>query len=165
MMKKLMIVMVVLLMFDISVMAQGKCSEKCNKKRPDMVEMVRIHTDRMVRKYDLDEVQAKKLLDINTEYMGKMKPVVQSKGRGDRNKCSYYADRKAMLSDSLQHLFFPLGKEMLKNPMAYNAELKQLMTREQYAKYESDMDQMRHRGSKKDYKRFSDQERRSKEEK
>ena len=89
-----------------------------------MVEMVRIHIDRMVRKYDLDEVHAKKLLDINTVYMGKMKPVVLSKRRGDRNKCSYYADRKAMLSNSLQYLFFPLGKEMLKNPIAYDVELR-----------------------------------------
>ena len=77
-MKKVMMALIAATMISGSAMAQD---ENKDGQRPDPKEMIQKRTDAVVEKYGLDEAQAAKLLELNTEYAEKM-PMMG--GRGGR---------------------------------------------------------------------------------
>ena len=67
-MKQIVITIVAAVMFSMTAMAQDQ--EKGNKKE----EMIKHRTEMMVKDYNLDEKQAKQLLELNTKYADKIRP-------------------------------------------------------------------------------------------
>jgi hypothetical protein len=99
----------------------------------------------MVKTYGLNEEQATKLLELNKQYAGKMGPRFGRRGgrpeRGERPDSMKRAERP----DSMKHGQRPPRPEgrgnfegMRKTMDAYEAELKQIMTEEQFKAYTAD---------------------------
>lgn len=151
-MKKIMIAMAAAILMSTTALAQD---EKKQGNRPerkfDKTEMVKKRTDDAVKKYGLNDKQAKELLDLNTKYADKMGPRRGHHGpRGPRpegrpmpprdgqqgareggKRPELTAEQKAQMeADRKQH------EETMK---AYDDELQKIMTAEQYKQYKEDM--------------------------
>ena len=153
------------LVFSMSAMAQ-------EGQRPqgkfDKVEMVKNRTEQVVSKYGLNEQQAQQLLELNNKYADKMMPArgFRPEGRNGRDRM------RPNRPDSLQrpqkperpegndtirkHRPMNQGRQamgdMRQTMEAYNAELKNILTEEQFKAYQSDMQsrmQQRGRGPRK----------------
>lgn len=110
-MKRIAFLMVALLMVGGLAMAQGPRRE--GKMKMDPKERAEKMTERMAKEYSLNEAQKKELLDANLALNEKMaKKAEDSK-----------AEKQQM------------HKEMKANRDAYEAQLKKIMTEEQYASY------------------------------
>ena len=164
-MKKVMMAITAALVFSMSAMAQ-------EGQRPqgkfDKAEMVKNRTEQVVSKYGLNEQQAQQLLELNNKYADKMMPArgFRPEGRNGRDRM------RPNRPDSLQrpqkperpegndtirkHRPMTQGRQamgdMRQTMEAYNAELKNILTEEQFKAYQSDMQsrmQQRGRGPRK----------------
>ena len=119
--------------------------------------MAKMRTDAMVQKYGLNDDQAKKLLDLNTRYADKLRPMGMGGQRGQRGQ-GMQGNRnnrpQRAASDSVRAErrgqgqrgnFGANREEMQKNMEAYNNELKTIMTTEQFEAYQKD-EQSRRQG-------------------
>ena len=70
-MKKVMLTMVAVLMMSATAMAQDNNGQR-QRRHMDKAEMVKMQTERMVKDYGLDEAQQAKLLELNTQFAGKL---------------------------------------------------------------------------------------------
>ncbi|WP_321332557.1 DUF4890 domain-containing protein [uncultured Bacteroides sp.] len=111
-MKKIAFLMVALLMVGGMAMAQGRG----HGKNMDPKERAQKMTERIAKEYSLNDTQKQQLLEANTALVEKMS------NRSDENK-----DKRA-----------EMRKEMQANRDAYEAQLKKIMTEEQYASYTKD---------------------------
>lgn len=135
-----------------SAMAQDT-NDKQERKSFDPKEMIQQRTDETVKKYGLNEEQAAKLLDLNTRYAEKMGPMMGGGPRGGKGGQRPQTGERPQRQDGdtvkHQRRARPeMGgnrEEMKKNFEAYDAELKTIMTEEQYNAYKKDM-QNRRRG-------------------
>lgn len=91
-MKKIMMTMAAALIMTSAAMAQNE--NKDNTTKLSRTERIQKRTDATVKRYNLNEEQAKKLLELNTKYDGKMGS--QRMARGGRPGM----DRGAMRADS-----------------------------------------------------------------
>ncbi|MFC2766913.1 MAG: DUF4890 domain-containing protein, partial [Prevotella sp.] len=66
------IILAVAAVFVMSAAAQAQCSDHKEGKQCKKEQMIQSRTDRMVKRYGLDEEQAKKLKELNEEYAGLM---------------------------------------------------------------------------------------------
>ena len=116
-------------------------------------QMAKMRTDAVVKKYGLNDDQAKKLLDLNTRFAGKIRPMGPMGGQR-RGGQRMQGDRpQRMNPDSLRAQGQRRGQgqrgggfnreEMQKNIEAYNNELKSILTPEQYEAYQKDEQQNR----------------------
>ena len=116
-------------------------------------QMAKMRTDAVVKKYGLNEEQAKKLLDLNTRFAGKIRPMGPMGGQR-RGGQRMQGDRpQRMTPDSLRAQGQRRGQgqrgggfnreEMQKNMEDYNNELKAILTPEQYEAYQKDEQQNR----------------------
>lgn len=130
--------------------------------------MVKNRTEQVVSKYGLNEQQAQQLLELNNKYADKMMPArgFRPEGRNGRDRM------RPNRPDSLQrpqkperpegndtirkHRPMNQGRQamgdMRQTMEAYNAELKNILTEEQFKAYQSDMQsrmQQRGRGPRK----------------
>ena len=143
-MKKLVFTMIAMVTMSLSAMAQDTAQVR-RQFNPE--QMAKMRTDATVQKYGLNEEQAKKLLDLNTRFADKIRPMGPMGGqrRGGQR----------MNPDSLRAQG-PQGQrrgpgqrggfnreEMQKNMEAYNNELKAILTPEQYEAYQKDEQQNR----------------------
>ena len=147
------------LMMSTTILAQENSTEKRPEgKRPDQTEMVKQRTDETVKKYGLNEEQAAKLLDLNTRYAEKMGPRFGMRPdgpRGGRGMRPDSARQQRVRPDGEQKEARPEMKEgrperreapgmrgnreqMRKDMEAYENELKEIMTPEQYEAYKAD---------------------------
>lgn len=116
--------------------------------RPDPAQMAQRMTDMMAQRYGLDDTQKASLLKVNTEYAGKMpmmrrphhgpRPGMQGGRPGAMRQDSAQAQRPRPSREEMEKRF----KEMRANQEAYNAEVKKILTDEQYTKFTED--QQRH---------------------
>ena len=122
-MKKILLTIVAGMLMTANVMAQEANQNRPERRQMDPKEMVKQRTNETVEKYKLSEEQAAKLLDLNTKFMGKipMGPMAGMRGQGRRPQ-GQMGNRE----------------EMRKNMEAYNAELKTILTEEQYQAYTKD---------------------------
>ena len=169
-MKKFMMTMIAAVLMSSAAFAQEekKCECKCNKK-PDKTEMVKHRTDKIVKKYGLNDQQAASLLELNTKYADKfgaprgrhhhhgMKHgkkhenktaantgATPQQSRGDKKRPELTEEQKAK--------FEARRKEMEANRQAYETELKKIMTADQYKQYEADMKKHKGHGPKREKK-------------
>jgi Spy/CpxP family protein refolding chaperone len=148
-MKQIVITIVAAVMFSMTAMAQDQ--EKGNKKE----EMIKHRTEMMVKDYNLDEKQAKQLLELNTKYADKIRPRhhgphgrhhgmkgerpeppkgdCQESPEGDK-KC----DKKCGCQKPSKEEKEAKRKERKENMKAYDAELQKILTPDQYKEYQAD---------------------------
>ena len=149
-MKKLVLTMIAMVTMSLSAMAQDTAQVR-RQFNPE--QMAKMRTDAVVKKYGLNEEQAKKLLDLNTRFAGKIRPMGPMGGQR-RGGQRMQGDRpQRMNPDSLRAQGQRRGQgqrgggfnreEMQKNMEAYNNELKSILTPEQYEAYQKDEQQNR----------------------
>jgi hypothetical protein len=142
-MKKIVIAITAALTISLGAMAQeGQPEGNRGRGRMNQTEMIQRRTDAMTQRLGLNETQAKKLLELNTKYAGKMGP------RGGMQR----PPRQAAPIDTAQR---PrpemrgrgqMPEEMRKNMEAYDTELKAILTEEQYEAYKKDLQNRPQRG-------------------
>lgn len=149
-MKKLVLSMIAMVTMSLSAMAQDTAQVR-RQFNPE--QMAKMRTDAVVKKYGLNDDQAKKLLDLNTRFAGKIRPMGPMGGQR-RGGQRMQGDRpQRMNPDSLRAQGQRRGQgqrgggfnreEMQKNMEAYNNELKSILTPEQYEAYQKDEQQNR----------------------
>lgn len=124
-----------MLMISASTFAQQENGER--KAPPSKEEMAQRMTDRMVNRYGLDDTQKTALLKLNQEWAGKMQPGPRGGRPGMGRPSREQADTARAKRPSREEME-KRGEEMKANREAYNAELKKILTDEQYKKYTDD---------------------------
>lgn len=149
-MKKLVLTMIAMVTMSLCAMAQDTAQVR-RQFNPE--QMAKMRTDAVVKKYGLNDDQAKKLLDLNTRFAGKIRPMGPMGGQR-RGGQRMQGDRpQRMNPDSLRAQGQRRGQgqrgggfnreEMQKNMEDYNNELKAILTPEQYEAYQKDEQQNR----------------------
>lgn len=149
-MKKLVLTMIAMVTMSLSAMAQDTAQVR-RQFNPE--QMAKMRTDAVVKKYGLSEDQAKKLLDLNTRFAGKIRPMGPMGGQRRGGQRMQGNRPQRMNPDSLRAQGQRRGQgqrgggfnreEMQKNMEAYNNELKSILTPEQYEAYQKDEQQNR----------------------
>ena len=156
-MKKIVLAMAVAFLATTGVMAQDE--NKPERKQPTKSEMVQHRTESMAKRYGLDEQQTAKLQELNNKYAD-MVAVPHRGGKGRFSRGMRPVDRNGLQpKDSLQghQKHEGMGREkhrfdgqrggqrekMRKMMDEYNAELKNILTDEQFKAYEADRQKMR----------------------
>lgn len=120
-------------------------------RKIDRMEMVKKRTERMARELNLSEEQTRKLQELNVEYADKMPQMGRRPGGRGMGPGGMLRHR----ADSTQQQPERAGKEEMAARMqkmraareAYNAELRKIMTEEQFGKYvEAQKRRMQRRG-------------------
>ena len=169
-MKKLIMTMMAAVLMSATAFAQDEkqcnCNCKCKDKKPDKTEMVKHRTDKMVKRYQLNDKQAKQLFDLNTKFADKMRPMggphhhgpkggpgrppqAGPDGKGDRPAPPKDGQRPEPPKDGKHMGHHKDGdhkahrQQMEETMKAYNAELEKIMTPDQFKAYQADM-QKRH---------------------
>lgn len=140
--------MAIVAAFTLSTAALAQEANNQQQRRFDPKEMVAQQTDRMAQRYALTDEQTEKLLALNTEFAGKLRPM-GPQGRGQRMqrppRQNNNADAQTGATTPNREEMEARRKEMEANQQAYNAQLKEIFTEEQFEKYEADAKQMRER--------------------
>lgn len=157
-MKKMVISMAVMLTVALGAMAQeGQQTQQRQRRQFNPQEMIQRRTDATVKRYQLNEEQAQKLLELNKKYAQQMGGRFGGGGRqhfagrpegGDGKQQGERGERRRgnrpQMSDSalqaLQHRApaQQSPEEMRKAMEAYDTELQQIMTPEQYKAYKEE---------------------------
>lgn len=121
-------------------------------------EMIKHRTERTVKDYNLNDKQAKKLLDLNTKYADMMIPMHRHGGPGrhsmngqrpeppkDMNgqRPEPPKDMKGEMPEPPKGDMKGMREKMEKDMKAYDEELQKIMTPEQYKNYKADMEKRR----------------------
>ena len=149
-MKKMMMTLLAAVMVSTAAVAQNKDDNKSPQDNNRKQEMVKHRTDRLVKDYQLNDQQARQLLELNTKYADKMRPHHPRhhgphgmKGqRPEPPKGDVKGERPEPPKGDRQDR----RKEMDETTKAYEAELQKIMTPEQFKKYQADMQQRRDEG-------------------
>lgn len=152
-MKKIVLVIAAALMVSTGMFAQNN-EQKDNReqKRPDMKEMIQMRTDAVVKKYNLDESQAKQLLELNTKYADTMGPGFGPRMRGQRGgqmqrgRQVQNRQERPQLTEEQRAKFEEERKQRMEKQKAYNDELAKIMTADQLKAYQADMQRRGPRG-------------------
>ena len=159
-MKKMFLALAAAMMMSASAMAQE--AQQQQPRQMDMGEMAKMRTEQMVKDYGLNEEQAAKLLELNTEFQTKI-PMM---GRGMRG--GQRGGQRAENGERPQRTQMGQGgerpqrqqmgqggerprmnfEEMQKNMEAYQAGLEKIFTEEQMAKYKENMQNRMQRGQR-----------------
>ena len=151
-MKQMIMTLLAAVMVSTAAGAQDKDSNKPSMDNNRKLEMVKHRTDKMVEDYQLNDKQAKKLLELNTEYADMMRPP----HHGHHGPHGMRGQRPEPPKDDMkgERPEPPKGdredrrEKMMETMKAYDAELQKIMTAEQYEKYKADMQQRRENGHK-----------------
>ena len=162
-MKKSLLIIAAALMLSVSAFAQWDNGGQ-GFQRPDPAVMIQMRTDRMVQELGLDEAQAAKLLELNQKYPNAMMGGRGPRMNGRRNGQEVNQDeanqettgkkakkakknKKAEAETQVEpqeggRPAMPPGmdeekiKEMQSDAEAYDAELKEILTEDQYKTYQ-----------------------------
>lgn len=113
-------------------------------------EMIKHRTERTVKEYNLNDKQAKKLLDLNTKYADMMRPMHRHGGPGRHSMNGQRPeppkDMKGEMPEPPKGNMKGMREKMEKDMKAYDEELQKIMTPEQYKNYKADMEKRRMEG-------------------
>ncbi len=145
-MKQIMMTLAAVLFISTTALAQEKND---NRKQ----EMIKHRTERTVKEYNLNDQQAKQLLELNTKYADMMRPMHRHGGPGHHDmKGERPEPPKDMKGEKPEPPKDMKGdwkerrEKMEKDMKAYDEELQKIMTPEQYKKYKEDMEKRRKEG-------------------
>ena len=102
-------------------------------------EMIKHRTERTVKEYNLNDKQAKQLLELNTKYADMMRPMHRHGGPGHHGMRGQRPEPPK--GDTKE-----MHEKMKKDMKAYDEELQKILTSEQYKNYKSDMEKRRKEG-------------------
>lgn len=156
-MKRIMMIMAAAVLMSSSAVAQEEKQGNRPEKKLDKTEMAKRRTDRMVKDYSLNDKQAKQLLELNNKYIDKMgprggRPHHGPKGgpnRPPRDRKDLKGQRPEPPKDGERMAPPKEGKhkehhkKMEEKMKAYDAELKKIMTEDQFKAYQADMQKRR----------------------
>ena len=163
-MKKILMTMMAALLVSSTAVAHGKKECRCQDGKPDKQEMVKHRTDETVKRYNLNDKQAKQLLELNTKYADKMgqrgprhpghhggpgRPPKDGKDmKGQRPEPPKDGERPEPPKDDKR---MERHQEMEATMKAYDAELQKIMTTDQFKSYQADRkaDREKHHKEKK----------------
>lgn len=136
--------------FAMSTGAMAQNDNDNRQRRFDPKEMVQHQTDRMAERYELTDEQAEKVLVLNTEYAGKLRPM-NAQGRGPRTRDAQppkndQIDGHTGATEPNREEMQARMNKMKEQQQAYDNALKDILTEEQFQKYEADQKQMQQRG-------------------
>jgi Spy/CpxP family protein refolding chaperone len=152
-MKKIVLAIAAALMMSTAVMAQDGQNRERRQMNPE--EMTQRRTEMMVQQYNLNETQAKQLLELNKEYQGKMgfgfggpreqRPGMRNGNRGQRPEGNDTIQRRPRPQQGQGNGERPRFnmEEMQKTMQEYDAKLQKIMTEEQYKTYKANQEKMR----------------------
>lgn len=139
-MKQIIMTLAVVLFVGSTALAQEKND---NRKQ----EMIKHRTERTVKDYNLNDKQAKKLLDLNTKYADMMRPMHRHGGPGRHSMNGQRPeppkDMKGEMPEPPKGDMKGMREKMEKDMKAYDEELQKIMTPEQYKNYKADMEKRR----------------------
>ncbi|MBO4314435.1 MAG: DUF4890 domain-containing protein [Prevotella sp.] len=144
-MKKTIFAFIAAITLSTSVMAQNEEGRRPQRQQMDRTEMVKVRTERMVQEYGLNEAQAAKLQELNTSFIDKMPRMGGPRMGGPRGQMGRQRNVDGGTGATVQgdnnerpsrEQMEARMKEMRANQEAYDAELKKIMTEEQFAKYQ-----------------------------
>ena len=142
-MKQIIMTLAVVLFVGSTALAQEKND---NRKQ----EMIKHRTERTVKDYNLNDKQAKKLLDLNTKYADMMIPMHRHGGPGRHSMNGQRPeppkDMKGEMPEPPKGDMKGMREKMEKDMKAYDEELQKIMTPEQYKNYKADMEKRRMEG-------------------
>lgn len=161
-MKKVVLTMFAAVMISASVSAQGN-EAAGNRPRFDRAEMVKHQTERMVKEYGLNEAQGEKLLVLNEKYAGKLRMGGFGGPRGPRGgqggarperkvdgQTGASAQQGGAQTEKRERPTREQMEARLKEEQAtreaYNAELREILSEEQYSRFEADQKKRIERG-------------------
>ncbi|PTL33237.1 hypothetical protein C7120_00990 [Prevotella sp. oral taxon 376] len=158
-MKRLILAIVAVFAMSGAVLAQDVDNK--DGKKPDKAEMVQRHTDRMVKRYDLNDQQAKKLKKLNEEYADKLPMPGGLRPGGKGHVCPHHHmnkdDAKQPQADGTTGATVQkcsLSKEEKDKKRnerklareAYDKELEKILGSEKFSEYQRDCKQFMNRG-------------------
>ena len=149
-MKQFMMTLLAAVMVSTAVVAQDKKDNQSLQDNNRKQEMAKHHTDRLVKDYQLNDKQAKQLLELNTRYADKMRPH-HPRHHGPHGMKGRRPEPPKGDTDG-QRPEPPKGdrqdrrKEMDETMKAYETELQKIMTPEQFNRYQADMKGSRDKG-------------------
>lgn len=139
-MKKL-IVAIVALTMSVTVMAQDARQRRGQEGRQfDRTEMLKQRTNETVEQLGLNEEQAAKLLELNTKFADKLRPQMGGPRPGQPGRRPE-ANGNRQRPDSARAErpdFEKMRAEMRANQEAYEAELKTILTEDQFKQYKKE---------------------------
>ena len=154
-MKRMILTMMAAALVSMTALAQEEKQGQRPEPKFDKAEMVKHRTDKTVKRYNLNDKQAQQLLELNNKYADKMEPRPPHRGhmggpgrppkdKGD-GKCQCPKPQKdgqrpAPPKDEKRA---ENHKKMKETMEAYDAELKKIMTAEQFKNYQEDMQKRR----------------------
>ena len=137
-------------MVSTAAVAQNKDDNKSPQDNNRKQEMVKHRTDRLVKDYQLNDQQARQLLELNTKDADKMRPHHPRHhgphGMKGQRPEPPKGDKKGERPEPPKGDRQDRRKEMDETMKAYEAELQKIMTPEQFKKYQADMQQRRDKG-------------------
>lgn len=145
-------------------MSTAALAQDDNKQDPrgrgqfDRTEMIKRRTDDAVKKYNLNEEQAKQLLELNTKYADRMgprmggprgsrrgggRPGMRSDQKTDGNTQASPQQRpeggqRPELTEEQKARMEEMRKQMEETRKAYDAEMEKILTPEQFKAYQED---------------------------
>lgn len=157
-MKKIVVSIAALLLLSTAAIAQDNQGQRPERPRVDRTEMIKQRTDDIVKKYGLNEEQAKQLLSLNTKYLGQMGgqrgprrggPGMGPANGGQRPQMNDSTARRRPQGGPRQG-----GMRMGGQMQEYNQELQKILTPEQYKAYQADREErMRQFGAQRGQRR------------
>jgi Spy/CpxP family protein refolding chaperone len=157
---KKMILAFVAIMTMTAAQAQGNFGQGNGERREvDRTEMTKRRTDDAVKKYNLNEDQAAKLLALNTKYADKIgfgMGGMRGGARGNRPRPNFgdgggqglgqgmgQGGQRPEMTEEMREQFAKMRQEREEAQKQYDTELQQIMTPEQYKAYQADQEEMR----------------------
>ena len=142
-MKQIIMTLVTVLFISSTALAQEKND---NRKQ----EMIKHRTERTVKEYNLNDNQAKQLLDLNTKYADMMRPMHRHGEPGHHGMRGQRPEPPKEMKGGKPEPPKADKKEMRekmeKDMKAYDEELQKIMTPEQYKNYKTDMEKRHKEG-------------------
>ena len=150
-MKQIIMTLAAALFISSTALAQEKND---NRKQ----EMIKHRTERTVKEYNLNDKQAKQLLDLNTKYAGMMRPMHRHRGPGHHGMKGQRPEPPKDMKDQRPEPpkdmngekpeppkgdMKEMREKMEKDRKAYEEELQKIMTPEQYKNYKAAMEKRR----------------------
>ena len=149
-MKKVILAIAATMMMTAAMAQDDNQPAKREGKKMDKTEMVKRRTDDAVKKYGLNEQQAKQLLDLNTKYADKMGrgPRGQRPGRDRKmgNADGEKQDKRPELTEEQRKEMEARHQEQEKAMKEYDTELQTIFTADQYSAYKADMEKRMKQG-------------------
>lgn len=139
-----------LLLLSTAAIAQDNQGQRPERQRMDRTEMIKQRTDDIVKKYGLNEEQAKQLLSLNTKYLGQMGgqrgprrggPGMGPGNGGQRPQMNDTTARRRPQGGQRQGGPRQGGMQMGGQMQEYNQELQKILTPEQYKAYQADREE------------------------